>query len=367
MMDQTMDQTMDQPMDQMMDQTLGAGVYASRIARTLNSGFTALMISIGHRTGLFDVLAALPPSTSDAIATASGLAERYVREWLAAMTSAHIVTHDARTSTWFLPIEYAAVLARTAGTNSLAPSAQLLSSLASLEDLVVAAFRSGGGVLPEAYERVAALRSMEKKAIDESYVEALLDLMPGMRLKLDLGGHVLDAGCGDGALLVAMARMFPRSTFVGYDLSRAAIHRACEHAEEAGLENVEFAVGDVASLGETRAYDLVLAFESIHEQGFPRVVLRRVRAALRRGGAFLMQEAAASSHVATNVEHPFAPMLYATSLLHSVPVALAQEGEALGRMWGQERAMKMLAEAGFTKSRFETIAADALHYYCVAL
>jgi 2-polyprenyl-3-methyl-5-hydroxy-6-metoxy-1,4-benzoquinol methylase len=350
------------------DPTTGAGVFASRIVRTLNSGFTALMISIGHRTGLFDVLAVLPPSTSEAIADASGLAERYVREWLAAMTSAHIVTHDARTSTYFLPIEYAAVLANSAGANSLAPAAQMLASLAALEDVVVAAFRSGGGVIPEAYERVQTLRSMAKRrAIDESYVEALLDLMPGMQLKLDLGGKALDIGCGDGALLNTMARMFPRSQFTGYDISRDAIDRACETAEEADLDNIEFALGDVASLDEARAYDLVLALESIHEQGFPRVVLRRVRAALKRGGAFLMQEAAASSHVATNAEHPFAPMLYASSLMHSVPVALSQEGEALGRMWGQERAMKMLAEAGFSKIRFETIAADALNYYCVAL
>lgn len=346
---------------------ISADVYANRIGRTLNSGFVSLMISIGHRTGLFDVMASLPPSTSMDIALSSGLTERYVREWLAAMTTARIVQYDVRTGTYFLPIEYVAVLSRGAGTGNLAPAAQLLSMLAMMEDMVVAGFHGGGGVAPEAYGQLHTLLSNEKRLhIDEDYAEALLELMPGMDLRLAAGATVLDAGCGDGAVLITLARMFPRSAFRGYDISQEAIDRANERAEEAGLANVEFVVGDVASMDEPRAYDLVLALEAIHEQAFPRLVLRNIANALKRDGLFLMQEVAASSHLARNVENPYAPMLYALSLLHAVPVALAQDGEALGRMWGEERARQMLQEAGFTKTRFDGIASDPLRYYCVA-
>ena len=346
---------------------ISADVYANRIGRTLNSGFVSLMISIGHRTRLFDMMASLPPSTSTDIAVASGLTERYVREWLAAMTSARIVQYDVRTGTYFLPIEYAAVLSRGAGSGNLASAAQMLSMLATVEDMIIAGFRSGGGVMPEAYEKLHAFMADEKRQlIDEEYVEALLELMPDIDLRLAAGATVLDIGCGDGAVLTILARMFPRSAFRGYDISNDAIDRANERAEEAGLQNIEFAVGDVASLDEPRAYDLILALESIHEQAFPRLVLRNVANALKRDGVFLMQEVAASSHLARNVENPFAPMLYALSLLHSVPVALAQDGEALGRMWGEERARQMLQEAGFLKTRFDSIASDPLRYYCVA-
>jgi hypothetical protein len=79
-----------------------------------------------------------------------------------------------------------------------------------------------------------------------------------------------------------------------------------------------------------------------------------------------MQEVAASTHLQRNTENPFAPMLYALSLMHSVPVALAHEGEALGRMWGEERARQMLTEAGFGRARFESLPGDPLRYYCVA-
>lgn len=201
---------------------------------------------------------------------------------------------------------------------------------------------------------------------EEAYVETLLDLIPGMRARLDAGGVVLDAGCGDGALLVTMARMFPGSTFRGYDISRKAIERALERAAEADLPNVDLAVGDVASIDDSRVYDLVLAFETIRELSFPRVFLRRVVAALKRDGVFLMQEVGASTYLARNTGNPLAPMLYGMSSLHAVPVALVQEGEPLGVMWGKERAMQMLAEAGFRGVHFDTLPLDTLRYYCVA-
>lgn len=350
-----------------MDQSTGAGVYAGRVARTLNSGFIAMMISVGHRTGLFDVMAALPPSTSAHIATAAKLSERYVREWLAVMVTAHIVDHDERSQTYFLPIEYAAVLARGAGANNLAPAAQLFMLLASVEDLVVASFRGGGGVRPEAYERLRQMVAAEKRElIDESYVDALLDLMPGMRARLDLGATVLDAGCGDATVLLTLAKMYPFATFRGYDLSHEAIRRASEQCKAIGLKNVELATGDVALLDEPRRYDLVLMLESLHEMSFPRVVLRRVVAALKRDGVLLMQEVAASSQLARNVEHPFAPMLYAMSCMHALPSALSDEGEALGIMWGRERAAQLLVEAGFRHTSFQSLAVDPLSYFCVA-
>lgn len=351
-----------------LEPSVGADVYASRIGRTLNSGFVAMMISIGHRTRLFDTMASLPPATSADIAAAAQLTERYVREWLASMTTARIVHYDLRTGTYFLPIEYAAVLTRGAASDNLAPAAQMLSMLAGLEDLVVAGFHGGGGVSPEAYERLHSLLAEEKRLlIDDAYVETLLELTPGIDLRLAAGATVLDAGCGDGTLLMALARKFPRSAFRGYDISRTSIDRANERLDESGLANVDFCVGDIASVDEPRSYDLILAMESIHEVAFPRLALRNLHEALRREGVFLMQEVAASSHLARNIENRYAPMLYALSLMHAVPVALAQDGEALGRMWGEERARQMLIDAGFTRLRFESIANDPLRCYCVAM
>jgi len=350
-----------------LDDTVSASVYAARITRTVNEGFVALMISIGHRTGLFDVMAAMPPSTSRDIAAAAGLSERYVREWLSALTSARIVEHDVRTATFFLPIEYAAVLTRAAGTDNLAPVAELVSILGNVEDMVVAGFRSGGGVHGEAYERLREVTALEtRKTVDERYVEEILGLVPEVRARLLAGGTVLHVGCGEGIITNVMARMFPRALFRGYDLSPWAIVRARAQANDAELRNVDYEVGDVASLEEPRAYDLVLALDTMHEQGFARLIFRNVANALRRGGAFVIQEVAASSDLSRNIDLPYAPMLYALSTLHSVPAALAQDGEALGRMWGEDRIRQMLLDAGFTGLRFERIEAAPLSIWCVA-
>jgi hypothetical protein len=64
-----------------------AEAFAGRFMTVLNDGALCLMTSVGHRTGLFDAMRAMPPSTSAEIATRAGLNERYVREWLGAMTT----------------------------------------------------------------------------------------------------------------------------------------------------------------------------------------------------------------------------------------------------------------------------------------
>lgn len=349
------------------DQSVGADVYASRIVRTLNDGFITLMTSIGHRTGLFDALATLPPSTSARIAAAADLNERYVREWLAAMTAARIVDYDSATGTYQLPVEYAAVLTRAAGPNNLATMAQFLPLLASAEDLVVACFRSGGGVRYEAFTRFQEVMAEQRiRSVDESFIETLLEFMPGMRGKLMEGAHVLDVGCGRGHAITLMARMFPRSRFIGYDIGRDAIAFAREDAAAWELENVTFEVEDAVSIREAATYDLITAFDSIHDQAFPRIVLQNIAAALRPGGVFLMQDISASSKLEKNVEHPFAPLLYTISTMHCMTVSLAEEGEGLGTMWGEETARHMLYAAGFRRLKFEKIATDPLNYYCVA-
>lgn len=349
------------------DETVSAGVYANRVVRTLNNGFVTLMISIGHRTGLFDAMAKLPPATSTEIAEAADVNERYVREWLGAMTAAHMLEYEPKTSTYRLPVEYAAVLTRDSGPANLATYAQFLPILASVEDMVVAAFRSGGGVQPDAFARFQeAMADERRKFVDESYVETIVALMPGLGERLAAGADVLDVGCGQGFVMNVMARMFPNSRFRGYDISREAVRAAREDAEAWGLTNVEFEIGDVASLEDEAAYDLVTAFDAIHDQAFPRIVLRNVARSLKENGFFLMQDIAGSSRLERNLEHPFAPLLYAVSTLHCVPVSLAEEGDALGAMWGEETARHMLYAAGFKRLRFERIATDVLNYYCVA-
>jgi len=117
--------------------------FAERMMRMLNEAALALMVSVGHRTGLFDVMAAMPETTSAEIASGAALDERYVREWLAVMTTGGIVKHDGAIGTFSPPADRAAWLTRSAGPDNLAIQAHIEDVLAA-DDKVALRLRLRG-------------------------------------------------------------------------------------------------------------------------------------------------------------------------------------------------------------------------------
>jgi hypothetical protein len=127
-------------------QATGSSEFGERMLRMKNEAALALMVSVGHRTGLFDVMAAMPAATSAEIASRASLDERYVREWLAAMTTGRIVEHDSAAGSYSLPGDYAVWLTRAAGPNNLATGTQYIGLMALVEDQIVDCFRDGRGL-----------------------------------------------------------------------------------------------------------------------------------------------------------------------------------------------------------------------------
>ena len=106
--------------------------FAGKMLASLNAGAQALMASIGHRTGLFDHLARLSPTTSQELAAVAGLSERYVREWLAVMTTSRVIDYAPASSRYALPPEHAAFLTRGGPMKNLAVIAQFMSVVSGL-------------------------------------------------------------------------------------------------------------------------------------------------------------------------------------------------------------------------------------------
>ncbi|RIK75897.1 MAG: transcriptional regulator [Planctomycetota bacterium] len=341
--------------------------FAERMLRSFNEAAVTLMTSIGHRTGLFDVLAQRPAATSREIAEAAGLNERYVREWLGAMTTGGIVELDPATHRYWLPPERAACLTRAASPNNLASVAQWFSVLGRVEDQVVAAFKHGRGVPYAAYERFHEVMAEESgQTVVAALDQHIIPLVPGLAQRLEQGIDVVDVGCGQGRALVHLAERFPRSRFTGVDISAEAIAAGAATSAERGLGNVAFRVLDAAAWEAREAFDLVLAFDAIHDQSAPAAVLRNIRQALRPGGVFLMQDIAAASCHHGNLDHPVGPFIYTISCMHCMSVSLAGGGPGLGAAWGKELALEMLAEAGFARVSVEQLPHDVLNYYYVA-
>jgi 2-polyprenyl-3-methyl-5-hydroxy-6-metoxy-1,4-benzoquinol methylase len=341
--------------------------FSEQLLDTLNKAAVALMTSIGHQTGLFDTMASLPPASSERVARAAGLNERYVREWLGAMVAGRIVEYDVAAKTYFLPPEHAAFLTRAASPNNLAVGMQFIPLLGSVEDKIIHAFVHGGGVPYSAYpdfHRVMAEESDQTTL--SALTDSILPMVPGLVERLRAGIEVLDIGCGSGRALNRMAREFPQSRFTGYDLSEEAIGRARAEAAQLGLANAHFEVRDLGELNERNRYQLIAAFDAIHDQARPRRVLRAISEALAADGVFLMQDIRASSHVHKNLDHPIGAYLYTVSCLHCMTVSLAAGGEGLGAAWGEEKALELLAEAGFTSVEARTLPHDIINNYYVA-
>jgi len=320
--------------------------FAGTMLGILNGSALGLMVSIGHRTGLFDVLAGLPPSTSDEIAVAASLNERYVREWLAALVVGRIVEFDPSARRYSLPPAHAASLTRVSGPANLATMLQYVAVLGSVEDDLVRAFRDGGGVPYGRYRRFhEVLTEDTNQRVVPFLFRRVLPLVPDLVDRLARGIDVLDLGCGSGRVVALMATEFPNSRFTGFDCSTEAIESA--QAQASKLSNARFEVRDASSLGITEAFDLVMTFDAIHDQRDPLLVLRQLYEALRPGGWHLMEEIPGSSSLEKNLDGPISPLLYTMSCMHCMPVSLADGGAGLGTMWGQEMALEYLQEAGF--------------------
>ncbi len=341
--------------------------FANRFIEILNHGALASMVSIGHRTGLFEALRAVGPATSAQLAEAAELNERYVREWLGVMTCGGIVECDDAGKIYHLPPAHAAVL--TSAGESIAHLSGYITMIGTVEDQLIECFRKGGGVPYSAYPRFHELMVMDsKQSVVDPMFDHVLPLIPGITLALHNGINVLDVGCGRGKALLKLAERFPNSTFTGWDLGEKPIREANEEAAALGLTNVTFAVRDLSDFHQTapqETFDFITAFDAIHDQARPDHVLAGIRRALKPDGVFLMQDIGGSSNVANNRDHPIGTLLYSISCSHCMTVSLAQGGLGVGAMWGEEMTREFITNAGFREIERRTLDHDLQNYYYI--
>jgi SAM-dependent methyltransferase len=340
--------------------------WGERVLSIYSGSMLSYMIDIGHRTGLL-AAASKGPATSVELAGRAGLAERYVREWLAAMVTGNVVDYQPATRTYTLPTACAAVL--TGGPLPLATFAALNTHLGKHVHEVARAFQEGGGVPYAAYrpEFTDLMDAISRTYFDTTLIDGLLPVVPGLADQLEQGISVADVCCGTGHSLVVLAGQFPASTFVGYDLDEGAIGRARAEAAGAKLTNVRFEALDAARLDAVSSFEAVCVFDSIHDQVDPEGVLRCIHAALKPGGVFVMKEPRAADNLEDNIGNPFAPLMYGISTLHCLTVSLAHDGAGIGTGFGEQLAFRLLGEAGFVDIRVEPAPGDPSDGLYIAL
>jgi SAM-dependent methyltransferase len=347
------------------------GLFAFQVASQMSGAVTAAMIHLGDRLGLYRALrAAGRPLTSGELAAATGLVERWVREWAYNQAAAGLLEADAGGP------DRGAVAGDAGGAGerfALAPAAgavlvdeghdmflagmfhQLPQTMARLDDLPDS-FRTGIGHDYDAHGPEAAI-GIERGFGPWIRAHLVADVLPrldGVVDRLRAGIAVADVGCGSGGALFELAEAFPASRFAGYDISQHALARAAERLAGSGLDNVAFHDPRREPLPGDGSLGLVTTFDCLHDMTDPASVASTIRRALSDDGTWLVADIKAYDTFAENVErNPMAAMMYGTSVLTCMASALSEPGGAgLGTLGlSAARAESMARDVGFDRFR----------------
>ena len=352
--------------------------FSETMIKILNYGALNLAMAIGYRTGLFDAMDRLDsPLTASSIAKKTGLNSRYIEEWLGIMVTGRIVEISKSSegdNLFYLPKHRADLITRRAGASNLGVYTQEMPILTvSAMDSVISGFKTGAGIT---YDHYPTFQQFMSQLADAKHRRVLIDeFLPTIdegRLvaRLQAGIRVCDMGCAEGVAARLMAKAFPRSQFMGIDISEDAVAAARQRTRQEQIKNLAFMIQDAALLQENiqleASFDYVTAFDAIHDQNRPLEALRGIYYILAPEGRFSMVDIAAQSDLADNLDHPMGPFLYTVSLMHCMPVGLVDGGAGLGMMWGREKAEGMLKAAGFRNVQVQEMPNDPFnfHYYC---
>jgi 2-polyprenyl-3-methyl-5-hydroxy-6-metoxy-1,4-benzoquinol methylase len=317
---------------------------------------------IGDRLGLFTALAASGPATAGQLAERTGLAERYLREWLLAMAAAGYVTYAGgggsgpeakRSARYLLSPEQTEAFADAASPAYVGGVVQSSTAATRIVDRLTGAFRTGEGIPwhEQHDDRFEGTERYFRPRYAASLTSELIPSLAGVEERLFRGARVADVGAGFGASTIIMARAYPNSTFVGIDSHGPSIDKARERAVAAGVaDRVTFQVVDAAGLGGT--YDFIAYFEALHDMADPAAALRAARAALAPGGSVMLVEPMSWDTVEETLSNPLARVAACASLLVCLPSGLSGEpAYGLGNQPGPARILQLAEEAGFSHAR----------------
>ncbi|HVN89416.1 MAG TPA: class I SAM-dependent methyltransferase [Candidatus Binataceae bacterium] len=327
-----------------------AAALARQVGTDFGAALTVALAFIGDRLGLFRLMAAGEPMTPAEIAARAGLNERYVREWASAMATAGYLDYRPEDGRFRMAPEQAMVLTREDNTYFTGGAFQYAVACFRQIEKLTNAFRHGGGVPFGDYgtDIVEAIERLFHCGYETWVADQWIAAIPGLKAQLDSGASVAEVGCGAGQCIVPVALAFPNSHFTGFDVDATSLDRARAKAADAGIgDRLTFAQTPAENIPDQDHFDLVMAFNCIHDMANPRGALAGIRRALKPVGILMWSEAEASDRLEDNLTLVGRTM-YGASTMHCMTVSLAQGGEGLGVVIGPKLARELALEAGFT-------------------
>lgn len=322
--------------------------FAFQLVGDLGAAFSIAHVYIGDKLGLFKTLA-VAPVTIPELAARTGLQERYLREWISAMTASGYVDYDPASERFSLPPHKAAVLAVDDSPLFIVGGAQMMPDHYAVIPRVIDAFRQGGGVPYSEYSE-DVIKGTER-FFRPGYVNFLVqEWIPatGFEQRLKDGAKYADVGCGRGIAIATLAAAYPRSRFIGYDNHAGAIEGARENAQAAGVTaNASFDVVASTEIPATGDFDLISTLDSLHDMVDPEGAAKAIHAALKPDSAWFIVEPNVNARLEDNI-NPVGRVFYGVSVLQCMTASLAHGGAGYGACMGPDNIRKVAAGAGFT-------------------
>jgi 2-polyprenyl-3-methyl-5-hydroxy-6-metoxy-1,4-benzoquinol methylase len=328
-----------------------------RLLQSASGAFTIFGVYLGDRLGFYRALAEGGALTSAELAARTGTHERYAREWAEQQTVAGILAvEDERAAAsqrrFRLPPGHAEPILDRDSLSYVAPLARLIAGCVRPLPALLEAYRSGGGVPYAAYgpDLREGQAAFNRPAFLLQLAQEWLPRVPDVhaRLQADPPARVADVGCGFGWSSIGMATGYPKVRVDGLDLDAPSIEAARENARQAGVaDRVRFCVRDAGEPVLAVRYDLVTAFECVHDLADPVGALRTMRhLAGERGAVLVVDERVGDAFTAggDDVEG----MMYGFSILHCLPVGMAEPPAAgTGAVMRPDTLRRYATEAGF--------------------
>ena len=330
--------------------------FAARTGQQLAGALNCYLSYIGDDLGLYKSISELGSSTSDELAAATGLHERWIREWLRHQACNQQLEYDAATDSFSMSPEVNAVLCDEDSPYYFASGFQAFAALRDSVNRLPDSFKTGLGMRFDEHGPGCAcgIEKLNNYIPRFELVQVILPELEGICDRLAEGANVADVGCGAAVALVNMAKAYPKSTFTGIEISSHAIERARTNIEKSKLTNISIRDAREQPLADDHSFDFMTTFDVVHDTPFPDQFIAQIYGALRPDGTWLCSDIRSFPRFVDNLaENPSAPLLYGFSVMVCMSSAMSEPGGAgLGTLgFNSEVAQAMTAAAGFTRFR----------------
>lgn len=336
----------------------GVREFAGQVSQSIAGGLNCALTMLGDQLGLYRALAEGGPMNSERLAERTNLSERWVREWLYQQACIGQISYESGSDEFHLSREAIAVLADEDHPAYMGGMFQSVVAIYETVDQLPECFRTGlGQSFDDKGEGCACgIERMSRKFQNDYLVPVVLPQLDGIVERLTGGARVADVGCGGATSTIAMAKAFPQSEFIGYDISMHALNRARNNINAAGVKNISLHNPIDQPLPEDTSFDFITTFDVIHDSTHPRELITAIRGSLKEDGTWLCADVKGKPTFAENLsDNPMATLAYSFSVTVCMSAGLSTpDGAGMGTLgFHEQKAREMTAELGF--SRFSNV------------